>query len=157
MHLVFETVAPAYTKDYDSDLGERATEWPKRWNISNWGVLAAYDNDQRVGGAVLAFDTEDLWFLEWRKDVAALLDIRVSLGSRRGGIGKGLFHAAVDWARKRNCDLLKIETQNVNVGACRFYAAMGCELGAVNRFAYLGSCGASHPDEVQLVWYLGLD
>ena len=33
----------------------------------------------------------------------------------------------------------QIETQNVNVGACRFYAAMGCQLGAVSRFAYRGA------------------
>ena len=36
----------------------------------------------------------------------------------------------------------------MNVAACRFYASLGCELGAINRFAY-----PSLPDEVQLLWY----
>ena len=59
-------------------------------------------------------------------------------------------------ARRRGCRLLKIETQNVNVAACCFYAAQGCTLGGVNRFAYLGAYGAAHPDEVQLIWYYDL-
>jgi hypothetical protein len=45
-------------------------------------------------------------------------------------------------------DGLEVETQNVNVPACRFYARMGCTLGAINCFAY-----ADAPDEVQLRWY----
>ena len=43
---------------------------------------------------------------------------------------------------------MKIETQDVNVSACRFYAAMGCELGAINRGVY-----TSLPDETQFLWY----
>ena len=43
---------------------------------------------------------------------------------------------------------MKVETQNVNVPACRFYARQGCVLGAINRFAY-----PDLPDEVQLLWY----
>lgn len=52
------------------------------------------------------------------------------------------------WAAARGCRQLKIETQNVNVPACRFYARQGCVLGAINRFAY-----REFPDEVQLLWY----
>jgi hypothetical protein len=42
---------------------------------------------------------------------------------------------------------MKIETQNINVPACRFYAKHGFILGAVNRFAY-----PELPDEVELIW-----
>ena len=41
--------------------------------------------------------------------------------------------------------------QNVNVAACRFYMAMGCELSAVNLHAY-----PDLPDEAQLIWSLSL-
>ena len=41
-----------------------------------------------------------------------------------------------------------VETQNVNVRACRFYARQGFALGAVNRDAY-----PDLPDEVLLLWY----
>ena len=155
--LSLEPVNSPYMKDYDADEDGRPSRWAERWDISRWGILAAYEGERRTGGAVLAFDTADVWFLDGRKDVAALWDIRVAPEHRRSGVGRALFDAAVDWARKRDCRLLKIETQNVNVGACRFYAAMGCQLGAVNRFAYRGSYGAAHPDEVQLVWVLELD
>jgi ribosomal protein S18 acetylase RimI-like enzyme len=51
-------------------------------------------------------------------------------------------------AGTKGCVRLEVETQNVNVPACRFYAQLGCELGAIRRHAY-----AELPDEVQLVWY----
>jgi hypothetical protein len=44
-----------------------------------------------------------------------------------------------------------IETQNTNVPACHFYTARGCELGAINRFAY-----PTLPNEIQLLWYKDL-
>jgi hypothetical protein len=46
---------------------------------------------------------------------------------------------------------LKIEPQNVNVQACRFYQNMGCTLGAIDRFAYPGQAG-----EVQLLCWKAL-
>ena len=51
------------------------------------------------------------------------------------------------WARACGATWLKVETQNVNVPACRFYARQGCVLGAVDRFAY-----PALPDEVRLLW-----
>ena len=46
---------------------------------------------------------------------------------------------------------MKVETQNINVPACRFYARMGCELGTIDRFAY-----PDLPGETQLLWHLDL-
>ena len=89
---------------------------------------------------------------EVRDGLAVLWDIRVALDRRGGGIGSKLFGRAVEWAQSRGCNELKIETQNVNVGACRFYAAQGCELRAIHPNAY-----PELPDEVQLLRYLDLD
>ena len=50
--------------------------------------------------------------------------------------------------------MMKIETQNVNVGACRFYERMGCVLERVDRLAYSGCPEVA--GEVMLVWHLGL-
>jgi hypothetical protein len=44
-----------------------------------------------------------------------------------------------------------VETQNVNVAACRFYARQGCVLTAVDPFAY-----PALPGEIQLLWYKDL-
>lgn len=86
-----------------------------------------------------------------RDDVAVLWDIRVLPRERGGGVGSALFRAAGGWARTRGCRRLTIETQNINVPACRFYQKMGCTLGAIDRFAYPGQ-----PAEVQLLWWKAL-
>jgi len=65
-----------------------------------------------------------------------------------------LFQNTADWARRHGCKRLKIETQNVNVPACRFYVRQGCELGIIHRYGYVGHPQVEH--EVMLVWYFSL-
>jgi GNAT superfamily N-acetyltransferase len=116
-------VVQPYLKDYDAVEGEGPERWAERFDVSNWCMLAGRD------------------------DVAVLWDIRVVPGQRGTGVGSALFQAAEDWAATRGCKFLTIETQNVNVAACRFYRKMGCTLGAIDRFAY-----PELPGEVQLLW-----
>lgn len=137
-----------YIKDYDKMEGEHPARWAQRFDVSNWGMFGAHANGLRVGGAVVAFNTEGINMLEGRRDLAVLWDIRVSPAARGAGVGSALFRAAEAWAAARGCRQLKIETQNINVPACRFYARRGCVLGVINRFAY-----RELPDEVQLLWY----
>jgi GNAT superfamily N-acetyltransferase len=137
-----------YLKDYDAAEGEGPACWAKRFDLSNWGLFAARVEGRRVGGAAVAFDTPGLDMLEGRRDLAVLWDIRVSPGARGQGVGSALFRAAEAWAGARGCRRLKVETQNVNVPACRFYMRQGCVLGAVDPSAYPGL-----PEEVQLLWY----
>ena len=51
------------------------------------------------------------------------------------------------WAAARGCRRLKVETQNINVPACRFYERQGCVLAEVRRDAY-----PELPGEIQLLW-----
>ncbi len=121
-------------------------------DTTHWGVLSAFDNAQRIGGAVVAWKTPGiLYMLENRDDQAALWDIRIHPDHRGQGVGTLLFSGAADWARDKGCRLLKIETQNNNVSACRFYERQGCNLGAINRYAY-----PDLPEEIQLLWCLEL-
>jgi len=145
------SVNPPYTKDYDAIKGEGPTRWAKRWNMSNWGVLSAFAEGRRMGGAVVAFDTDGVNMLEGRRDLAVLWDLRIGPQYRHDGIGSQLFAAAEGWAASRGCRQIKVETQNINYAACRFYAKQGCVLGAIDRFAY-----AEYPDEVRLLWYKSL-
>jgi GNAT superfamily N-acetyltransferase len=92
--------------------------------------------------------------LEGRGDLAVLWDIRVRPERRGQGIGPALLRGAADWARQRGCTQLKIETQNVNAPACRFYASQGCELGVIHRHAYAGQPHVAH--ETMLIWCLRL-
>lgn len=115
------------------------------------GLFAAHDDGALVGAAAVAWGTPGLDLLEGRRDLAVLWDLRVAPEARGRGVGTALFRAAEAWAAARGCRHLKVETQSVNVPACRFYARAGCVLGAVHRFAYPGL-----PDEAQLLWYKAL-
>jgi GNAT superfamily N-acetyltransferase len=145
-------VDPPWVKDYDAIAGEGPTRWSRRFDTSNWGLLAAYDERRRIGGAVVAFDTAGVQMLEGRGDLAVLWDLRVHPDVRSRGAGSLLFRAAEQWSRSRGCRTLKIETQNINRPACRFYARMGCELRAIDRLAY-----PDFPEETQLLWVKGLE
>jgi len=139
-------VDPPYVKDYDAIEGP--TSWPTRFDISRWRLLAARVDGRRVGGAAIAFDTLGVRMLGGRRDVALLWDLRVATDLRGRGVGTALFRAAERWAEEKGCMAIEVETQNVNVPACRFYARMGCRLGAIERQAY-----PEFPNEVQLLWY----
>ena len=49
--LTEERVEPPYVKDYDDVEDERPVRWSKRWNLSNWVVLAAVDRGAYGSGA----------------------------------------------------------------------------------------------------------
>jgi GNAT superfamily N-acetyltransferase len=136
-----------YIKNYDAVEAERPTSWARRFDISKWVMLVARHEDQPIGVAVIAMDTPHLDLLEGRKDVAALWDIRVAPAHRGRHVGTALFRAAEAVAIGRGCRLLRVETQNVNVAACRLYERRGCRLERVVPGAY-----SEFPDEVQLVW-----
>ena len=136
-----------YVKDYDAIQGEGPAQWAQRFDLSKWGLFVARIDGRRVGGAAVACDTPGLNVLEGRTDLAVLWDIRVAPGVRGQGVGFALFRAVEAWATLRGCRQLKVETQNINVPACRFYARQGCVLEGVHRGAYPGL-----PAEIQLTW-----
>ncbi|MFI5200950.1 MAG: GNAT family N-acetyltransferase [Candidatus Kapaibacterium sp.] len=139
-------VSQPYIKDYDKDKSPH--EWAHRFNLSKWAVLSAYEGDERCGGAIIAFDTPGIGMLEGRSDLAVIWDIRVHPDFRHKGIGTRLFTEAIKLATARGCKEIKIETQNINVPACKFYAQMGCELRVVRPGAY-----PTLPDEIQFLWF----
>jgi GNAT superfamily N-acetyltransferase len=146
--LLERPLCPRLVKDYDAIPGNHPTAWPGRFDLSNWGFLSATLDSERIGGAAVAFRTPGMVMLEDREDLAVLWDLRIAPQARQRGLGAKLFGAASEWATTRGCRWLKIETQNINVPACRFYASQGCVLGSLHRFAY-----PDLPDEIQLIWY----
>jgi ribosomal protein S18 acetylase RimI-like enzyme len=170
LRLVEQPVSPPYIKDYDSYEDSPPTAWARQFDMRNWGFLLARQPGSPVsvkaespgspipataiGGAAIAWNTSGVNMLEGRSDLAVLWDIRVRPERRGQGLGKHLLQSAADWARQRGCTMLKIETQNVNVAACRFYASQGCELGDIRRFGYAGQAHVAH--ETMLIWYLRL-
>jgi len=138
-------ITQPYRKDYDAI--ENTMEWPARFDVSRWTLMGVFNAGERIGGAVGAFGSPGLDMLEGRDDLVVLWDIRVTPKARRQGVGSGLFRSIEAWARAKNCRELKVETQNTNVAACRFYAHQGCHVKQANYNAY-----PELPDEVQLIW-----
>jgi GNAT superfamily N-acetyltransferase len=144
------TVDP-YWKDYDEYVDERPTSLSRRFDMSSWGIFSAFEGEERVGGAIVAYRAPAYELLEGRSDLAALVDIRVAPEAQGREVGRTLFTTARGWATGRSCLELRVETQDTNVAACRFYAAMGCDLHSIEEGAY-----GPTSDEARLIWKISL-
>lgn len=136
-----------YWKDYDAYLDSSPTGWAARFDVSAWKLFAAYRRGQRIGGAVLIVGASAIDLLDGRADLALLWDLRVLPDARRLGVGRALVEAVASAARHAGAAALRVETQNVNVPACRFYRACDFRLEQVRHGAY-----EALPDELQLLW-----
>lgn len=141
--LTERTVAPAYVKDYDALPENRPMDWPVKFDTSTWQLFSAFDGDTRVGGAMAIPNPVS----GERTITAELWDLRVVPSLRGRGIGQALFDAVAQWCRDSHRASLLIETQHINVAACRFYQARGCVIQSMTRQAY-----PSLPNETRIVW-----
>jgi len=71
---------------------------------------------------------------------------------RRRGIGRALLEKAFDWARAGGFPGIMLETQDINVAACRLYESCGMKLGGFDAYLYKGL--DPHSDEIALFWYI---
>ena len=145
------TVTPEepHWKDYDAY--ERPTALPARFDMSNWLIVSAFDGERRLGGVIAARDTLSCDMLDGRTDLVVPFDVRVHPTARGQGVGRALFEHVIVWARANGCTELRVETQDVNVVACRFYLAMGCQLHSAQEGAY-----GPELDEAMVIWRLRL-
>lgn len=147
-----EEVAEPYRKGVD-DPEESPSSWPPRQEPGEFAAFMAMDGDLALGGAAVIINPTGAFLFERRDALAGLWDIRVRPDRRRTGIGSQLLLHAADWAKKKGCTQLRVECQNVNVAACRFYARH-CVLGGVERYGYAACPDVAH--EVMLLWYRDL-
>ena len=151
LQLVEQAVEP-YVKVYEND---GPTAWAQEFDLQDWRIFVAFDGETPVGGAAVALNTSVYPMDHFqRKDLAVLCDIRVHPDARGRGIGAQLFRYGADWARSQGYGQFGLETQSINVPACRFYAKQGCTLGAIHRYGYAGVPDVAH--EAMLLWYLDL-
>ena len=153
--LVEAPVEP-YTKDFDDGYPHHAftAHVVRRFDTTNWGFFMAFDGTRAVGGAMVAARTKEVNMLQGRADLAVLWDIRVDDTYKRQGVGQSLFDTAAAWARSEGIVQMKIECQNNNVPAVKFYHKQGAVLSAINEYAYDDEPQYRH--EVQLIWMLDL-
>ena len=130
----------SYVKDYDQ---LSSNSW-MTMDTKNWKIFLAFEensyDNKSIGGAIVTMPE------------CILLDIRVMPGKRRLGVGRTLLKHVINWAKQQGVKTcMTIETQNTNVSACRFYAAMGAKLMDIDRNAYEDD-EVKH--EIRLNWYI---
>jgi GNAT superfamily N-acetyltransferase len=133
-----------FTKDYDVFEDERPENLPRVWDMRSWSVFLAREGRSLAGGAIVARNEPEL-------GRAILQDLRVAPDYRVAGVGRSLVEFALDWARKQGCSQILVETQDLNVAACRLYSKCGFHLTKIDPNAY-------EPElrEAKLVWMKAL-
>lgn len=127
--------------------GNDPASWSSKFDTEHWLFLSAYIKDVGVGGAIVVVRPDDVAQLAGRASFALLWDIRVAASSRRSGVGRALLAEAEAIARNAGCIGVEVETQDVNVPACRLYAAADFRLRDVSPLAY-----SEAPRETRLTW-----
>lgn len=150
--LLKETPVEPYSKDFGVE--ENAAEYADRFDVTNWAFFMAFDGDAPIGGATVAAKTDNVNMLDGRDDLSVLWDLRVHDNYKGQGIGTKLFAMAVQWSKTMGFKEMKIECQNNNVPACRFYHKQGAVLAKIDEYAYYRDSKYKH--EVQLIWYVKL-
>ena len=110
-------------REYENDLADVE----RKLNNVEGGYVALADG-QMAGGILLNIE-------EWRS-VVRIQDIIVGRQFRRYGIGSLLLSCAADWARRRDCWSLILETQNTNYPAIQFYLRNRMEIWSINQHYY---------------------
>jgi GNAT superfamily N-acetyltransferase len=141
---------------YIRDLGqyELPTAFSKKFDISPWAFFAAYNRESLIAAATVACKTKEIIMLDGRDDLCLLWDIRVDDRYKRLGVGSKLFEMALDWSKVQGFRQMKIECQNINVPAVRFYHKNGAVLCTLDEYFYYDD--PESRDEVALMWYIDL-
>lgn len=155
LQLVEEPVDVPFERDYDQTGDDNPSAWAKKCNLDNWGMFIAMHGGKPIGGATVALDGPvfPVRSLQ-RADLGVLWDIRVHPTHKGRGVGTALFRHAAGWAKAQGCGQLGMETDGSNIPACKFYARMGCKLGAILKYGYSGVPEVA--DYPMLLWYLDL-
>lgn len=128
--------------------------YQKRYIFEERDYLSYISNADK--GAYLAYaDGQVVGQIEVRKHwnaYAWIDDFFVDVHFRRHGVGGALMQKAVDWTKARNLPGIMLETQDVNVPACRFYENFGFRLYGFDTHLYKGF--NPDTDEIALYWYL---
>lgn len=100
----------------------------ERWLREIEGGYVALAADHIAGAILLTIDEEHA--------IMRIQDLIVGRQYRRYGIGSLLLRCAADWARKRDCWAMVLETQNINYPAIQFYLHHGLEIWGIQQPSY---------------------
>ena len=103
-------------------------------------------------------------FKKYWNENTYIQDFAVNRNYRNKGIGSLLMDKVVEWTKNRNLKGIMLETQDVNIAACRFYQKYGFILGGVDIMLYSNFRGVDtmlfsnfkDHDQKALFWYYKL-
>jgi len=147
---IAEIPCEPFFKDYDVFEDDRPANLPTRFDVHDWVLLAAYLKGRRIGGVILA-QGASYPSNEGREDLATIVDIRVHPDARGKGVGSSLIRKVLDWAARNQVREIRMETQDVNVAACRFYQAVGATTYEITEGAYLPELR-----EARIIWKIAV-
>jgi ribosomal protein S18 acetylase RimI-like enzyme len=134
---IIEEIDPPYHKTYEED----NIDYTEYIDNPDKIVFLAYADGVPAGQIVLRRNWNHFAYIE---------DIRVSSEFRGRGTGVALLKKAEEWAKKGEMPGIMLETQDVNVPACRLYEKFGFIIGGVDKKLYGGT---KYAHETALFWY----
>jgi ribosomal protein S18 acetylase RimI-like enzyme len=133
---------PQYSKRYSEGQAENADL--SAYTVSPDRIAyIAFAGERAVGRLLLRKNWNRYAYVE---------DLAVDVSCRVRGVGRMLMNRARHWAETGGMPGIMLETQNNNVGACRFYERCGFIIGGFDTHLYRGI--TEHKHEVALFWYL---
>jgi ribosomal protein S18 acetylase RimI-like enzyme len=115
-----------FYRDFRED-GQSLEDVERRLRSSEGGYVALADG--KVAGGILLN-------LDEARGLARVEDIIVGRQYRRYGVGSLLLSCAFDWARKRGCRAIVLETQSSNYPAIQFYLRNGLQIWSIHQHFY---------------------
>ncbi|WP_055109691.1 GNAT family N-acetyltransferase [Paenibacillus ihumii] len=145
-------IIPKYENDHWTYTEEAFPE-PYFKQYENEDIDTTYTEDP--GKAVFLYYVDHMCIGQIRlrsnwNGYALIEDIGVSKDWRQQGIGTKLLKKGVQWAKENKHVGLMLETQDVNISACRFYASNSFIIGGVDSMLY---SNFSNANEKAIFWY----
>lgn len=131
-----------FSTPYEKRYPDEQLDYSQYINNQDRAIFLAYLEHQCVGQVRIS--------RIWNK-YCLIEDISVSEDYRTKGIGRKLINAAIQWAKAGGMPGLMLETQDVNLTACKFYQRCGFLLGGVDTRLY-GNLATKN--EQALFWYM---
>jgi GNAT superfamily N-acetyltransferase len=145
--IMTQSLGGSYLKDYDVAPENHPSHWNALLLAARHALLIAERGNEWIGGAIVLCDSPNIHMLRGASDVVLLWDLRVDPRFRGAGVGRALFLSAEHWGIANGCRSIRVETQDTNAAAARFYLRQGCALASATPGAYPDA-----PGDAQLIF-----
>ncbi|MCJ7932896.1 MAG: GNAT family N-acetyltransferase [Chryseobacterium sp.] len=152
---IYSVSSIEYARIFEFTLKEKSLPYTKRWE-TNADDIESLNEVIEKGSSFGVYDNQELigWIIgeqrTWNNSFY-IENILVHEQYRRQGAGVQLIKRIIKEARRLNCRVIELETQNTNYPAIQFYRRMGFNITGVNTRLY------DHPDEIAVFMTLDLE